>query len=679
MKYLPRSQCGSALSLSDCLERTLLVMASNHPVNQFSDRRAPWWAWIGPACAFVFFLALFWPRPYALPAGDGLAYYSGARHLAAEARYVDDYSQRPAVPLTRHPPLFSMLWGGSLYCGIAPATALWLIQAAFLFALGAAGGALAYRITQSWAGPALWTVFSCFWPGGDNWVYWIQPLTETGTAAFFIVVCWMLSASLRSTRQADATWLLLAAVTAGLSMILKVTGVFCFPVVGVVTLVIFRRGHGGSRWWVVALSTLLMVLPFSLWALRNILLAGTIEAGKISHDPQLAWNLLAKLAAVAAGWFLPSQLAQSASANLHPLVIMLPIILLPLSLTAHAAYRRCPEALLAGACASLAFVGLAVMMVTKFTEEARYWSVMLPCIALAALALKPPDSKTAGQAFRLVVAFFVLFCCARFSVARQYLWYGTSLGFFVQQALQVISLIAGLLYLHRVVREFWRNGNRALPHAVAIVVCGIVAAALWRFGHTPKSIFVFAPLFLMGALISLPLGTGRRGVWWRGLLCFLPLAVSWWLGGWMWTAPPKPLTIALDGVEVEIRDDVCRARQILAEGHWPTKFVSNAPEYFIDLFGDHSVLPLPWYRRIARFRSNLPQFPEDEERVKREWLIGLHRDKVTESFVMVMFPQYAARAYFYGPEDFEPMSELDVDWIVHDSDIHIAICRLSRE
>ena len=130
------------------------------------------------------------------------------------------------------------------------------------------------------------------------------------------------------------------------------------------------------------------------------------------------------------------------------------------------------------------------------------------------------------------------------------------------------------------------------------------------------------------------------------------------------------LTITLDGIEVEIRDDVYRARQeILAKGDWPTKFVSNAEEYFIDLFGDHSVLPLPWYRSIARFRSSLPQLPEDEERVKREWLAGLRRDNVTEPFVMVMFPKYAARAYFYGPEDFEPMSELDVNWIFHDAEI----------
>ncbi len=655
------------------------MMASNHPVNQFRDRRAPWWAWIGPACAFVFFLSLFWPRPYALPAGDGLAYYSGARHIAAEGRYDDDYSQRPAIPLTRHPPLFSMLWGGLLYCGIAPATALWLIQAVFLFALGAAGGALAYRVTQSWVGPLLWTVFSCFWPSGDNWVFWIQPLTETGTTALFVIVSWMLSNALRTTGRGEAAWLLVAAVTAGLSMILKATGVFCFPVVGVVTLVIFRRGPGGSRWWVVALSSLLMVLPFSLWALRNILLAGTIEAGKISHDPELLWGLLANLSRDVTRWFLPPQLAQIASASVHPSVIMLPVILLPVVLTARAAYRRCPEALLAGACASLAFVGLALMMVTKFTEETRYWSVMLPCIALAALALKPPGSKTAGVVFRVVVTLFSLFCCARFSVARQYLWYGTSLGFFAQQALLAISLIGGLLYLHRIVREFWRNGNRALPHAAAIVACGIVAAGLWRFGHTPKPAHVFAPLFLMGVLISLPLGTGRRGALWRGVLCFLPLVVSWGLGGWMWTAPPRPLTIALDGVEVEIRDDVYRARQILAEEHWPTKFVSNAPEYFIDLFGDHGVLPLPWYRSIARFRSNLPQLPEDEERVKREWLAGLRRDNVTEPFVMVMFPQYRARAYFYGPQDFEPMPELDVDWIVHAPDVHIAICQLSSE
>jgi len=654
-------------------------MPSNHLVNPLSDGRAPWWAWIGPACTFLFFLALFWPRPYALPSGDGLAYYSGARHIAAEGRYYDDYSQRPAIPLIRHPPLFSMLWGGLLYCGIAPAAALWLIQAAFLFALGAAGGALAYRITQSWVGPLLWTVFSCFWPGGGNWVFWIQPLTETGTAALFVIVCWMLSSALRSTGRGEAAWLLLAAVTAGLSMILKVTGVFCFPVVGVVTLVIFRRGLGGSRWWVIVLSTLLLVLPFSLWALRNILLAGTIEAGKISHEPELLWGLLANLSRDAASWFLPSQLAQSTSASLHPLAIMLPVIMLPISLTAYSAYRRCPEALLAGACASLAFVGLALMMVTKFTEEARYWSVMLPCVALAALALKPPHSRTAGQIFRVVVTLFVLFCCARFSVARQYLWYGTSIGFFVQQALLAISLVGGLLYLHRLLREFWRNGDRALPHAVAIVVCGIVAAGLWRFGHTPKPTHVFAPLCLMGVLISLPLGTGRRGALWRGLLCFLPLVVCGWLGGWTPTAPPKPLTIAIDGVEVKIRDDVYRARQIIAKGDWPTKFVSNAEEYFIDLFDDHSVLPLPWYRSIARFRSNLPQLPEDEERVKREWLAGLRRENITEPFVMVMFPQYAARAYFYGPEDFEPMSELDVNWIVHDPDVHIAICQLSSE
>ncbi|MCH8912764.1 MAG: hypothetical protein IIA33_04260 [Planctomycetes bacterium] len=121
------------------------------------------------------------------------------------------------------------------------------------------------------------------------------------------------------------------------------------------------------------------------------------------------------------------------------------------------------------------------------------------------------------------------------------------------------------------------------------------------------------------------------------------------------------------------------ARKELAKIDLPSSFVSNAPEYFIDLFGDHSVLPLPWYRSIARFRSNLPQLPEDEERVKREWLAGLRRDNVTEPFVMVMFPQYAARAYFYGPEDFEPMSELDVDWIVHAPDVHIAICQLSSE
>ncbi len=605
-----------------------------------------------------------------------MAYYSGARHIAAEGRYDDDYTQRPAIPLTRHPPLFSMLWGGLLYCGIAPTTALWLMQAVFLFGLGAAGGALAYRITQSWVGPVLWTVFSCFWPGGDNWVFWIQPLTETGTAALFVVVCWMLSASLRSTRQADVAWLLLAAVTAGLSMILKVTGVFCFPVVGVVTLVIFRRGSGGSRWWVVALSTLLMVLPFSIWALRNMLLVGTIEAGKISHDPELVWGLLANLAAVAAGWFLPTQLAQGVSASFHPLVIMLPVILLPVLLTAHSAYRRCPEAILAGACASLAFVALAVMMVTKFTEETRYWSVMLPCVALAALALKPPGPKTAGLAFRIVVTLFVLFCCARFSVARQYLWYGTSLGFFVQQALLACSLIGGLLYLHRVVREFWPVSNRALPHAAAIVVCGVVAAGLWRFGHTPKPVYVFAPLCLMGILISLPLGTGRRGAAWRSGLCFLPLAVSWWLGGWMWTAPPKPLTITLDGVDVEIRDDVYRARQILAEGRWPAKFASNCEEHLIDLFGDDSRLPFAWYRSIARFRANLPQRPQDDEYVKREWIADLRRNKVTEPFVMVMFPQYAARAYYYGPEDFEAMPELDVDWITREPDLHIAVCRL---
>ncbi|MCH8852257.1 MAG: hypothetical protein IID41_06340, partial [Planctomycetes bacterium] len=621
----------------------------------------------------------FWPRPYALPAGDGLAYYSGARHIAAEGRYDDDYSQRPAIPLIRHPPLFSMLWGGLLYFGIAPATALWLLQAAFLCALGAAGGVLAYRITQSWVGPLLWTVFSCFWPGGDNWIFWIQPLTETGTAAFFVIVCWMLSNALRSTGRGEAAWLLLAAIAAGLSMILKVTGVFCLPVVVVMSLVIFRRGAGGSRWWVVALSTLLIVLPFSLWALRNILLAGTIEAGKISHEPEMLWGLMANLAANTAGWFLPRQLAQIASANLHPLAIMLPVVLLPVLLTAHAAYRRCPEALLAGACASLAFVGLAVMMVTKFTEETRYWSVMLPCVVLAALAMKPPTSKTAGLVFRVTVTLFVLFCCARFSIARQYLWYGTSLGFFVQQAFLACSLIGGLLYLHRLIREFWAVSNRVLPHVVAIVACGIVATGLWRFGHTPKPAYVFATLCLTGVLISLPLGTGRRGALWRGLLCFLPLVVSWWLGGWMRTVPPKSLTIALDGVEVQIRADVYSARQLLAEGHWPTTFVSNAEEYLIDLFGDHSVLPLPWYRSIARFRSHLPQLPEDEERSKREWLAGLRRDNVTEPFVMVMFPQYAARAYYYGPQDFESMPELDVEWIVHDADMHIAICQLSSE
>lgn len=105
--------------------------------------------------------------------------------------------------------------GALLYFGVTPAAALWLIQSMFLCAMGAAGGALAYHIIRSWVGPLLWTVFSCCWPGGDNWVCWVRPLTETGTAACFVIVCWMLSCALREAGGKAITWLLLAGAVAG--------------------------------------------------------------------------------------------------------------------------------------------------------------------------------------------------------------------------------------------------------------------------------------------------------------------------------------------------------------------------------------------------------------------------------------------------------------------------------
>ena len=90
------------------------------------------------------------------------------------------------------------------------------------------------------------------------------------------------------------------------------------------------------------------------------------------------------------------------------------------------------------------------------------------------------------------------------------------------------------------------------------------------------------------------------------------------------------------------------------------------------------MIALPWYRSIARFRGQLPQLPEDAARVKREWLDALRRDEITEPFVMVMFPQFAARAYFYGPADFESEPQLDIEWRIRDHDLHVAICRLVR-
>ena len=152
------------------------------------------------------------------------------------------------------------------------------------------------------------------------------------------------------------------------------------------------------------------------------------------------------------------------------------------------------------------------------------------------------------------------------------------------------------------------------------------------------------------------------------------MVLSWGLGGWSWTEQPQPSTYEIDNILVRVRPDVERARRILAEGQWPAKFVSNCPEYLIDLFDDHSVISTPWYRSIARFRSQLPQLPEDAARVKREWLDALRREEITEPFVMIMFPQFAARAYFYGPADFEPNPQLDIDWRIRDDDLHIAIC-----
>ncbi|MCH8853912.1 MAG: hypothetical protein IID41_14865, partial [Planctomycetes bacterium] len=453
-----------------------------------------------------------------------------------------------------------------------------------------------------------------------------------------------------------------------------------FPVVGLVSLIILRRGRAWSRWWVVISSGLLMLLPYGVWAARNLALSGTVEAGKIGHVPELFVALLANTAADAATWFLPSQLAGRLCNSVHPLLIMVPLVVLPLWLTIRALRNRQPEAALPGACAAIAFGALGVMMITKFTEETRYWSVMLPSLALAVLALRPPAHKLGGQVFRILAVLFAMFCGVRFGITRSYLWYAGPLGFYLQQGFLAASIVGGSLYLHRSIRELWQQSNCRKAHLAGMAVSGIVAVGLWWFGHEHDQVAIsaFVPLLLIGAFISLPLGQAGRGELLRCLACLLPIVLSWGLGGWSWVEQPQPLTYQIDNILVQVRPDVDRARRILAEGEWPAKFVSNCEEYLIDLFGDHSVIPLPWYRSIARFRGQLPQLPEDAALVKREWLEALRRDGITEPFVMVMFPQFAARAYFYGPADFESEPQLDIEWRLRDDDLHLAICRLVR-
>lgn len=651
--------------------------AEVRPAGRFS----PWWAWLVPAAFFLLCLFIHWPRPYMIPSkGDALRYYGGAMQIAEHGRYYEDIYQRPAQPITSNAPLFAMIWGGSIYFGIPPITALAGIHAIFLFALGATGGALSYHVTRSWVGPFVWTILSCCWPGGSHWLMWVRPLTESGTTAMFVIVAWMCACALRADRPKDAAWLLAAATVAGLSMIMKVTGVCSLPVVGVVSLIVMRRRSGWFRWWLPVATTLLMTLWYATWCVRNLSLIGQIESHKPTHSIELLWDLMRTTSAGVARWFLPSEAAATLAQALHPAVIMAPIIIVPVVLCWLAWKQQAREALLAGSIGAMTFLVLGISMTRQLTEEPRYWATMIPCLAVVVLILRPPRSLLMGQVFRVGVALFLMFCCARFAVANRTLWYGTQIGFYARLLFLTACLVGGIGYIHQEIRRFWGHDRVLRAHMFAVVACGVLAIGWWRYVTEPKPLWVLLPLAGVGLILSMPLDLRHAMIPLRQALIVSTVLVTIWLGNWSVSDLHRPDAFAYRwrGVQVRAPQSAIDAREWFRQNHDYRFYTSNAPEHFSDLAEGLQTIPLPLCASYVRFRAGLAQLPDDEALAKQLWLDQLREAGVDEPFVMVYFPQAEHRACYFGPKDFASLPGIDVSSIIDRDDLQIARCRLTR-
>lgn len=621
-------------------------------------------------------LVLFWPRPFAIAAGDGMRYYSGARHVADEGRYYEDYASRPAQPITMHPPLQSLLWAGLLKLGLSPGNSLLIIHAVFLVMLGAAGGALAYRITRSWHGPVTWLILSCAWPGGVNWILWVRPLTEAGTAALFVTVAWALCVALDSDKP--RRWLWFAATLAGLATVLKVTGAFCFPVVGIVTLSLWRRHKETTGLYTTLFAMILMALPYTLWALRNLALTGAIETNKPSHELASTFALMATTSRAMAEWFLPIQLAVPAAQVIHPLLIVLPVIVATIFLCAWCSKTRHCTALIPCSMVAIAFMALGVAMTTKLTEESRYWSVMIPCLTLGLLAVRPPQGQRSRPLFLMLAVGYLMFSCARFAGTYRSLWYATPLGFYVQQTVLATALVVGTYLLHRITRQLWTNARCKSAHLAAIVICAIVALGFWRLGNVPKPMMAYAPLMAIGISISLTTRRPRSSAVLCASLSLLPITATWYLGQWSRCDVVLPIQeyYERDGVLVKLTAAEKRARSFVQQRILPQRFASNFPERFSDMFGEHAQVPLCPFPDETRFRAGVAQVPHKEQRILAQWIRHLRTAHLGEPFVIIYLPDYAVRGRFYGPDTLEELPEIELQWKLRQDDLHIAICTL---
>ncbi len=642
--------------------------------------RVPWWAWVVPGLVCVLFLTLFWPRPYAIPRSDALTYYDAARHLAAEGRYYSDIWERPATPVTAHPPLFSMLWAAAMATGLPVVSALYGLQAGFLFLMGAAGGALSYRSTRSATGPLIWTVLSCGWPGGANWLYWIRPMTEAGNACCLVVVAWAATIACTAGARRAIPWLLLACGVAGLSMTLKGTGLFTFPVLGVVSLVVWRR-HGGARAvWIPLAGAALMALPYSVWMVRNLVLIGRAESDKFTHPPAFALFLIREPSTAIIHWLLPSQLAAHWADRLPPLLVMGSFVLVILLLCLQAWRRRCLAALLPGTLAGCSVVAMGGLMLFIYTHEQRYWSTLIPCLAAAVLGVRAPRHPLLRLLFRMAVTAGLLYCWARFTTSRRTLWFTTPAGFVAQQALLAAALWLALRRIHHDLRcLLCSHSRRWWAQGLAAALCGATALAYWRFANEPRPLWTLAPLLGLGVVLWVPFG--RRG--WacglRGLAATAVFALTWFQGQWSRDEVPRRASLTYDhhGVALEVRPDELRARQRVLAGSWPRLYSSNCHERFADLFGDHALIRPPNYLRLDRAAQGLPQLPEHELQVRRRWLADLRQRGIKEPFVMIYLTRVPQRNWSYGPEALADLDGLKVTMIERTKDYQIAICELT--
>ncbi len=670
--------------------------------------RTPTWAWLAPGLTFVVLLAILWPRPYLTRAGDELYYYIGARALAEDGQYYEDFTSTMAVPITRHPPLLSLTWSVFLRMGFEPVDAFAVMQAMFLFGLGALGGALAYRVHGTWLGPLVWTVLNACWPGGSNWWLWTTPHAESGIMFFFILVAWLLVRSTEVAPDRARGWLLAAALSGGLAMTMKGTGVFCFPVIGAVVIwhVWVRHRRYGQfhpldnttldALWRKALflgsCAALMMIPYALWGLRNLQLAGVIESDKYVHGLNATWAIMTFTTEAIMEWIVPATHARPAADAVHPALILGPFLIGALLIGIPGWRRRIPAAMIPWAIALTAYGAMTLMMTWMYTHEARFWAALLPCLTLGLLAVRGPRHPFLALCWRLALVGGVLYLCLRFAASNRRLWYGTTWSYLCLQGFVAISSMAAAVAVARVVLAACPRAKLAPLSRRAVLTtpllglaCGAVLILFWRSAQQARPIVLLLPL-LVGGIGAVMIATEdglRRSV--GVAISAMACVATWTSGNWSLSdfVVPAPFVDVRHGIPTPLHPDTHYARRILCAGKWPKLFASNRWCYLDDMFERAAHVGLPRYPDRARFVRGEPQDPQQARDAKLSWVHGLRARAGEDAIVVVHFPNQTEidRAGFfssyYGPEELEGVEGLDVEWVHKEPALHIAIMRLT--